>query len=131
MDNLEQKAVDLLNKIESLAVDYTPDVYQMAVNVVQAQGIVLIVEGFIYGLAAFVFALISKKSYVFCRKKHDKAGDYSDWDMAGFFIALMCAALAGILMLVSIFNVFDMWNWVAVFNPELALAKEIIDSATK
>jgi len=120
MTDETQKAVELLDKLATLAEKYTPQVYQTAVNVVQIQAI-----GELCLSALFLFVL-----YFSCKSvlKLHKQGFFDDIDEAACVISCIFGISAALATgAYSLSNLFDVWNWVALFKPDLALAYKILN----
>ena len=50
----------------------------------------------------------------------------SDWDI-GWALGLGIGGIVSMVFaLVSVRALFDVWNWVGIFNPKLALAHRIL-----
>ena len=120
MTDETQKAIELLDKLAILAEKYTPQVYQTAVNVVQIQAM-----GKLCLSALFLLVL-----YFSCQKilKLHKQGFFDDKDEAACVISCIFGISAALVTgAYSLANLFDVWNWVALFKPDLALAYKILN----
>ena len=126
MSNLESKAVDILDKLEAITTQYAPDVVDKAVQSVAVTGISNLVWGLV-GFAALYFTWFATKRLVsfFVRKK-ESGGYWSDWQIGYVLSFVVGAFVCFVLALSSVWTVFDVWNWVAIFNPELAMAHKIL-----
>lgn len=92
MGTLEQKAVDILDKLENLATQYTPEVLDAATSAVMVTAIGNIVTG-LAGIAAAIFALRVTKNFAsLCSRKRQEGGWMSDWEI-GWRLASRSAAL--------------------------------------
>ena len=126
MSNLENKAVDLLDKLEALTTQYAPDVIDKAVHAVAMTGISNLVNALV-GLLALVFVwYATKKLTVFFMKKKEEDGYLSDWEV-GYTLSYLAGAIICVSIgLTNIWTLFDVWNWTAIFNPELAMAHRVL-----
>ena len=125
MSELENKTVEILDKFDALATQYTPAVIDGAVTAVQVTAIGDLARG-IFGLAcAFATWWLSKNFSQYARK--EKTDDYmSDWEI-GIAIGMGAGILSsGIIAVTSVALLFDIWNWVAIWNPELATAHRVL-----
>ena len=122
---VEEKLVSMLDALEKGAVHvgdavvkYSPDVAEATLLVVRIDG----VQNIVTGLICAVLAFLSAKACV----KWLKASDGDD-----VYIPLIASALITALVTtqVDFFNLIDVWNWVAIFEPKLYLAKQIIKAA--
>ena len=126
MGTLEQKAVDILDKLENLATQYTPEVIDAATSAVTVTALGNILSG-IVGIGAAIFALWVTKNFAkYCRRKRQEEGWMSDWEI-GWALGLGVGGItSGLIALISVWSLFDVWNWVALFNPKLALAHRVL-----
>ena len=126
MGTLEQKAVELLDKLDTMATKYTPEVIDAATSAVTVTAIGNILSGLV-GIGAVIFTWWATKNFAkYCRRKHQAEGWRSDWDV-GWALGLGVGGItSGIIALISVWSLFDVWNWVALFNPKLALAHRIL-----
>lgn len=126
MGTLEQKAVELLDKLDALATKYTPDVIDAATSAVTVTAIGNIISGLV-GVGAAVFAWwVTKNFSTYARKKKQDGGWMSDWDV-GWALGLGIGGITSVIIaLVSVWHLFDVWNWVALVNPKLALAHGVL-----
>ena len=126
METLEQKAVELLDKLEVLATKYTPEAIDAAASAVTVTAAGNLLLG-IAGIGAAIFAWwVTKNFATYCRSKYQEDGWASDWDLGWRFGLGIGGIISGILALISVPYLFDVWNWVALFNPKLALAHRIL-----
>ena len=119
MSTLDDKTVDALVKLEALTSKYEPD----AIAVAGASNIATAVAGLIFmylvGFATW------KLANLFLSK--EKVG--GDWGARKLSYAItigvggiVCVTLA----ISSVLELLDVWNWVAIFNPKLAMAHKIL-----
>lgn len=126
METLEQKAVDLLEKLEALATQYTPGVFDAATAAVTVTAFGNLLSGFVGIGAAFFTLWVTKNFATFCRRKRDEKGWMSDWDI-GWTLGLGVGSITStVLALCAIPALFNVWNWVALVNPKLALAHRVL-----
>lgn len=125
---LEQKAVELLDKLELLATEYTPEVYNAAASVVQINALSELVWGF--GAIFFiVFAYFGVKTiwdFICKMKKDDKDPNGVGVDVGFVIITGIISLIAAIAGAVNLGELIQVWNWVALINPELGLAHKIL-----
>ena len=123
---LEEKAVDILNQFEALAKQFAPDVIDAAIGVAQMKGMAGVVNGFVLLLLAVVAGKLSLAAFRFCKKKEEGRGGYSEWVHGLVASATIGGFAVSVLLLFGLGHLLDFWNWVAIFNPKLALAKSIL-----
>lgn len=126
MSELETKTVELLDKFDALATQYTPTVIDGAVTAVRVTAIGDLVWG-VFGLAcAFIAWWLTKNFSLYARKKKDEGGYMSDWEI-GIAIGMAAGILSsGIIVATSVGALFNVWNWVAIWSPELAMAHRVL-----
>ena len=126
MSELENKTVELLDKFDSLATQYAPTVIDAAVASVQVTAIGNLVWG-VFGLVcAFTTWWLSKNFSKYARKKKNDNGYMSDWDVGMTIGASVGILSSTIIAVTSVASLFNIWNWVAIFNPELAMAHIVL-----
>lgn len=113
MDQLAQKLVEIIDKIQSPGVD-------LAIASMRVDGVQTVVGGVIAG--AVVLALVYLTRWLYSKlddAKHDTE-----------FIIVLGVLLAGLAALAcafcSITSLCDVWAWVSLFNPKLALAHQLV-----
>lgn len=112
-----------LAKLGELVQQHGPQAVETAAHVVQVDAMGTIVRG--VGLMALGAA--SAAGAVVCFKRA------SDGDPCSFADALLAPMLsfvfgivAPLVLVMGLLNVIDVWSWVAIFDPKLALAHEIM-----
>lgn len=122
MSDLQDKALELLERFETLAVEFTPKVIDAAVDVTMVNGMQQL-------LTSVILLIVSVLSYKCCKFNYTKF-DTCDIDSGGALaysvVCIVCCAICIILPIIAVPLLFDVWNWVALFNPELALARQIM-----
>jgi len=129
MSELEQKSTELLNRLENLAEQYTPEVIDMAMSAVLMTGIADLVSTFFWMAFSVIWLFMARKFYFFCAYK-EQYGDSSIWDSWDWdllkFILYISLSIPIILLIVGINLLTDLWTWIAIFNPKLALAHQLL-----
>ena len=125
MSKLEDKAVEILDKIEAITESYAPDVAAAAIEAVRISAIgdlVACITGVVL-LCAGVFAGRKLISFFVRKKKED--GYFSDWEI-GFALTAFIVGVIGVIGGIQFaFNITDVWMWTTIFNPELGLAHKL------
>lgn len=120
--NVEEKAVELLDKLDNLVTQYAPEVYSTAVDVVRMSGI----NSLVWGILGAIF--IATAFLIAVRITRMILRDEEPTEIEGGFIAV--GVITGLFLsisgLIHVTNLFKLWNWVAVFDPELALARKVL-----
>lgn len=131
MKDIEQKAVEILDKLEALATQYTPDVLDAAVAIVQVNGIRNVVCGFLGIAAIFLVRAVARRSREYCQAQYDafhEENPHADngWEV-GVAVSIIFGVIATLILAISsVVTLCDVWNWVAMFDPKLALAQRIL-----
>ena len=126
MSDLESKAVDILEKLEALTTQYAPDVIEKATQAVMVTGIGNLVNSLMGLLFLYIAWFATKKLTAFFVKKKEEDGLWSEWE-TGYTLSYVVGGLVCfILGLFYVPTIFDVWNWTAVFNPELAMANRVL-----
>ena len=118
--SVEQKAVELLDKIENVIVNYTPEVYETAVNVVWVDAI----GSFAYTLACFLFCFLFVLLAYKMHNIFDKFVIEIVEVLPVFRTVFGCISL--IAFVEGVDGLLDAWMWIGIFNPELALAHKVM-----
>ena len=122
MSKLEDKAVDLLDKMDQLLTQYTPELLQTALDVVQISGINDILSSSLFILGTLVTGLLLYK-YKLNIKKQIKIDDGREFPIIMGIAAYMFILIGAVVIF---FSLLDIWKWIAVFNPKLALAHHVL-----
>jgi hypothetical protein len=146
MPKVEEKIVELSGKLERIMAERAPEAWDAALAVVQVGAI----RNLVVGLIAIVIAIIAWTVFarlyrkwreldgpwaVYRAEYHnymnssanrpDKPtagkGGFEASVAAGFFVIGLLSTLSAVANLLSV------WTWVALFRPELVIAKRILD----
>lgn len=110
MEGLEVKAVELLDKLEKITVTLAPQALDVAEECMRIAGLRKVITGLIILAITFLISYKTSKR------------DYDEGDPAPAFIYIGCICVA----VVGSFCVFDIWNWIAISNPKLAIANKLL-----
>lgn len=127
-DKIEQKVVDILDALQSGAVEiggkvvkYAPDIADTVLLVTRVNGIQTLFSSLVFGV---LLGVCSVKLWAWAakEKKEDKWSTPADgiYFLSGFSLLLSALSFAQLIRV---------WTWVQVFEPKLYIAKQIIDSA--
>jgi len=109
--NFEQKAVEMIDKLQDLASQMAPQAWELAVSAVQAQGIANLVVGVLCGLIAVSIGALSYKVV----KNTD--------DLNRCIAATVVGGVPTVGFVIAMFvNLLNADNWIATFAPAAALA---------
>lgn len=115
LDKLQDKALQYLSAFEELAKQYTPDVLDMALKVVQINGLqtlIIYFTWFIVGVSLILYILINGWSL---RRETD------------YFTVVMPGIVGTGCLIVSSVGILNLWNWIAIFEPKLYIAYKIFE----
>ena len=100
--------------------------YKQLKSAVVVTGVGDIISGFVALSAAFIAWYLTKNFTKYAKRKKNEGGFMSHWEMG--WTAGMCIGVftSGTLAVCGIWALFDVWNWVAIFNPQLALAHRVL-----
>lgn len=121
MSDLEQKAVELLTRFETLAEQTTPEVIDAALTAVRISAFGhLTTASVIAGASGTIAAL----SYQVVRKQLA----LDSYEQSDGKIIASCVALVFSLVPfgVAVADLTNVWHWVAMFEPKLALAHKLL-----
>jgi hypothetical protein len=79
-----------------------------------------------------LFAVLTAALFYNTMKALKKSKNASYSDKEGYLIVAALLAIAGLIAAIpTIVMLFNIWNWIAVFNPKLALAHTIFERIMK
>ena len=125
MEGIEQKAVEILDKLDSITTQYAPNVVNSAIKVVQVNGLSRIFYGIIGIIGCFICVIVAKKLANKCTELKKRDGYLSEWEVGVAVSYILGAAVTIVLAICSILELFYVWNWIAIFDPKLALANKL------
>jgi len=115
---------DLANKIETIVTQTAPTVAEATLKVVVIDGGTTLLVGLGLALLGIILLVLCNKILTSIPATKDKGTDYSDKN----FGAVVSFIFGFSLVIAGLVRLFNIWHWIAVFNPELALAKQIVSS---
>ena len=116
MEGLEAKAVELLDKLEKITVTLTPQALDVAEGCMRVAGLRRV------SLAAVVLILSSMVAYK-ANKSREKRGDIENYECPTQEIIILFSSL---IIVFSLCLTVDVWAWIAIFNPKLAIANKLL-----
>ena len=122
---LEEKAVDILNKLERLTENYAPDVMNVASQTISMKGIASLISGILSFCAIYLVWFINKKIIKFINEQENVIGN-CDYELLRMIAITISCVLCVVLLIIGFVNLLDPWNWIACFNPELYFTKNIL-----
>lgn len=91
-------------------------------QVIQASALVVLLQSFAFVIIATIIIFVFQHFKI---KAMQKGSTYDNDGMMVFFGTSQFILCAGIIV-VSTFGIFNMWTWIAIFNPQVYAANEII-----
>jgi hypothetical protein len=119
-DQIKQDVIALADILGEKLVEIGPQAREVALGVARMEGLSSLLPALPMAILAIFGWYLGGKIYVW-------ANDDSD----GEFIGIMVKFFSIPLLIMSVIWVFDTWAWVAVFNPELYIAHQVIESVVK
>jgi hypothetical protein len=111
--------------LKQVTEEWAPAALELGIQMTFWNGVSqLLLGGFFAVLTAALFYNTMKAL------KKSKNASYSDKE--GYLIVAALLAIAGLIAAIpTIVMLFNIWNWIAVFNPKLALAHAIFERIMK
>lgn len=127
---LEDKLIGMLDALENGAVQvgeqvvkYSPEVADAALWVIRIDSAQALLSSlawlFVCVIPAIFFYKLAKK---FAKEENGKHGDAEAVLWSGAFSAIFTGAA-----MIPASGLFNLWNWIGMFEPKLKLAKDIIE----
>ena len=123
-DVLQAKVVDLLNGLSQGIGKYGPEALDLMLQGVYWHSLFSLVIGGVL-LAVFVVQLV-----VFFKKTMPWACRDDVSDEAGSLAVTINGFVGLAVLVVSSCLLFNIWNWIGVYSPKVALAHQIIEMLT-
>ena|ERR1700733_3041603 len=113
----------ILKGLQGLAVQYGPAAYQAVLAMRRIDAL----QPLVTGLIALIILAITLK-YFF---RELSLANKSDWTDSIHGVAVFITGFVGLCCAVTVmFTLLDVWNWIGVFRPDLALAHDILIKVT-
>lgn len=126
--DFEDKLVDMLDALQNgvatvgdKVLEYGPDVVEMALWVVRIDGMQYLLTGIVCAMTSALLTFKYLNRLWEWARKHDEGSE--------FMVTIVIFIISGLLTTIAIARLSNMWGWVAVFAPKLALAKKVVESA--
>ena len=109
---------DLVTIITALAAKYGPASVDLAMAAIRMSGIASLIQGFAFGCVAVAAGFAIRWLAV---------QEQEDEDNSVLFTLMLCFGLLALGGTVAFFaQMFDVWNWVAIFSPETYAAVKLM-----
>ncbi len=124
MKDLETKAVELLDKLEAITTEYTPEVTEAALTAVQVSGYHSLLTG-VLALLALIATFYGYRhlNKIIENKKEQK--DFYDPEIPKMLLVIWAGGFASLAAIAAIDKLTDVWTWAAIFQPELYLVHKL------
>lgn len=121
LDLIERGVEAVASKVTALAEAHGDAAWDLILGITRLEGLSELMPGFV----ALLFLAVALPIFVRTTKV-ESARNWNDFDgnSLAFMVSMGVSAISSLIALVEIPNT---WAWVAIFNPELALAKKALD----
>ena len=125
--SLEGKAVELIERFETIAEQHGPQAVELGLDAVRVIGAQSLIGGVLGLIGVTVAFFLGKKLYKIIvnwkPEEHDnKSVDRDFWPYGPMGMACI---LGGISMFFALIDLLNVWLWVALFYPELWLVGKL------
>lgn len=118
LELLGTKAEQYLNALEEISKQFAPEAVEAAILVVQLNAI----NELIFSAVSVLYAWLFMK---YCSQKVINA--WREMGSEGWAIGGAVAGFVGFVLLIcSLVTILNVWTWVALFNPKLYIARQIL-----
>ena len=115
LPSIEEKAVELIEKFEALAVDVAPDAIELGLATARVSA----AAGLIQGIVALGIGILG--GFIMYRM--------AKWELKRDGDCIISCLVSAIPVLVTVFGfvqIVNVWSWVGIFYPELWIAKQVL-----
>ena len=127
----------ILTRLEN---EWLPAALELGIRITFWNSVGAIVTGLFFLAVAIVAPFIVRKVYLTLRAQEVKAYErddveFDDWDGWRQHTVIAVSAVCMFIMLfgfiAATINLFTIWNWIGIFDPQLRLAYDIYQTALK
>jgi hypothetical protein len=126
-----ERADQFAEKLKEIATDHGADAVDLTIEVVRFGGIATIGAGIMLLLMALLGAGLFWWGFTWYSKSTTAPNSHGSTDKYEFFgVAFQIfggGGFAGFFIATTV-HLVDIWAWIAIFAPKIALAKKLIDS---
>ena len=115
---IDKRLDAMADKLSELAAQYGPEVTDAVLAVTRLQGFEYLIYGVLFFIPSFLIARYAWYSFL-------KEG-YKNKDIDEIGPGLIIGAVSTLGFLITASNLFDIWVWVAIFEPKLFIAHKIL-----
>lgn len=136
MEEATKKALDLMEQSVLFARDFIakhgPQAWDAVLWIYRINGICEL----LIALLLFVLAAIGWKTWSWCEKqattrKAERTSHYDDGHLAWLVPGRVILGVSFIAVIFGLIGLFDVWTWVKVFYPDLAVARDVFNKVIK
>ena len=120
----EEKAVKFIEKLENLTTQYAPEIIDNVLTMVQLDGVTAIILGLL-GIFSFILSIIISIMIYKKKKEENNWGNFFAQEIV-ILIIIGFNCIFSILCIFGFVTILNVWNWVAIWNPKLALVHTIL-----
>jgi hypothetical protein len=139
MSKLEDKTVEIMDKamigaekltekMAELAVQYGPDVVNAGLSVAQYQATQQLIYGTLMCTASLGVMYAAYWLLGYCKRLNEEKGQHEPREIFSVVSGLYFG-LGLVLMAWGGVKLFNIWNWVGIFEPKLWIAHRILEKA--
>jgi hypothetical protein len=134
---MNEALTQILNRLQS---EWIPSALELGVRITFWNCVGNIVIGFIFLVIAVSVPFIIRKVYRVLKSQETttykgmnlKFDDWDDWRKETIYAIVFLSSIVIVLTsLVAFANLFNIWNWIGIFDPQLRLAYDIYNAALK
>ncbi len=125
--NIEQKVVEILDaaqqgavKVGETIIQYSPDVANAFLAIVRIEGLAKLIPSILILVACCVFYRSFIRMWKWALSRYHYSIDRH-------LFACIASAIICVFVIHALFCILNIWNWVAIFEPKLWLAKQLVD----
>jgi hypothetical protein len=129
MSDLQTKLVEVITQLQSVVKDNAADAVNLGLATIKINGIEHVIIGIIFLLFSISGAFLAKKVYKWWCEAAEKSKDhyFDGFEYGAGMIGTV--AITAILFIIFCCNIFNIWTYVAIFQPKLWLAHQILAKA--
>lgn len=119
---MNEQLQELLRKLEQ---EWAPEILEASAKIVFYESLGWIIIGLLFAFISGTIIRLSWKNKEWFKDGLEKGGSEGDFV---FFVS--CSAFFGSLIpgIISLFILLNIWNWVGLFDPKLAVARQILNA---
>ena len=125
------RADQFAEKLKEIATDHGADAVDLTIEVVRFEGIAIIGTGSLLGMLVLAFLGLFWWGFTWYGKSTTASNSHGNTDKYEFFgtaFQIVGGCGASGFAIGAVIHLVDVWAWIAIFAPKIALAKKLIDS---